>query len=76
MRCTELRREEQSSAEPQDSDPLQAKVEDIKQWQLDPTLAKAQEAAEDGESDARVGFYYNNGLLYRKWRPEGSAEGM
>jgi len=50
-------------------------VEDIKQWKTtDPTLAKAREAAEDSESDAHVGFYYQSGLLKRKWRPEGSTE--
>ena len=26
-------------------------------------------------SKDRVGFYYEDGLLYRKWRPDGSAEG-
>jgi len=32
------------------------------------------EAGEEG-SNIRVGFYYHDGLLYRKWRPEGSSEG-
>ena len=26
-------------------------------------------------ADVRVGFYYHDGLLYRKWRPEVSSEG-
>ena len=26
-------------------------------------------------SKDRVGFYYEDGLLYWKWRPDGSAEG-
>ena len=50
----------------------------IKLWQAaDPTLAKAREEAgnEESEKDIRVGFYYSDGLLYRKWRPEGSTEG-
>ena len=44
---------------------------------MDPTLAKAREEAvsEGSKEDMRVGFYYNDGLLYWKWRPEGSAEG-
>ena len=48
--------------------PLEANVEDIKQWQaMDPTLAKAREEAanEGSEGDIRVGFYYSDGLLYR-----------
>ena len=76
MEATELRREEPPRVEPQESDPLQANVGDIKQWQaMDPTLARAREEAEDSESDALVGFYYQNELLYRKWRPEGSVQG-
>ena len=76
MEATELRREEPPAVESQESDPLQANVGDVKQWQaMDPTLARAREAAEDSESDAWVGFYYQNGLLYQKWRPEGSVEG-
>ena len=76
MEDIELRREEPASTESQEFDPLQANVNDIKQWQImDPTLARAREAAEENETDARVGFYYENGLLYRKWRPEGSSEG-
>ena len=44
---------------------------------MDPTLAKAHDEAgnEESEGDIRVGFYYSDGLLYWKWRPEGSAEG-
>ena len=43
---------------------------------MDPTLAKACEEAvsEGSEGDIQVGFYYSDGLLYWKWRPEGSAE--
>ena len=62
--------------EPEESNPLQASVDEIKQWQaMDPTLAKPREAAENEESEVRVGFYYQNGLLYWRWRPEGSLEG-
>ena len=48
----------------------------MRQWQAtDPTLAKARDGAKEEENDDRVCFYYQNGLLYRKWRPEGSANG-
>ena len=30
---------------------------------------------EESEKEIRVGFYYSDGVLYRKWRPEGSTEG-
>jgi len=76
MEDIELRREEPASTESQESDPLQANVNDMKQWQImDPTLARAWKAAEENEMDARVGFYHENGLFYWKWRPEGSSEG-
>ena len=48
----------------------------MRQWQAtDPTLAKAGDMAKNDESDDRVSFYYNNGLLYQKWRSEGSTDG-
>ena len=49
----------------------------MRQWQavVDPTHAKALDGAKEKESDECVDFYYNNGLLYRKWRPEGSTKG-
>ena len=72
----EQRREEATTSTPQELSPLEANADDIRQWQaIDPTLAKARDEAREEESDDRVGFYYSNGLLYRKWRPEGSAEG-
>ena len=74
----EQRREEEPTLMPQGLNPLEANVDDIKLWQAaDPTLAKAREEAgnEESEKDIRVGFYYSDGLLYRKWRPEGSTEG-
>jgi len=40
-----------------------------------PTLVRARKAAEDRESDERVGFYYQNELLYWRWRPKSSVEG-
>ena len=74
----EQRREEEPTLMPQGLNPLEANVDDIKLWQAaDPTLAKAREEAvnEESEKDIRVGFYYSDGVLYRKWRPEGSTEG-
>ena len=51
-------------------------MEHIREWQSqDPTLQKAREEAGGADSDARVGFYLEDGLLYRKWRPHGSTEG-
>ena len=48
----------------------------MRQWQAtDPTLAKARDGAKEEESYHRVGFYNHNGLLYQKWRPEGSMDG-
>lgn len=38
-------------------------------------MDKARDEAGEEETDDRVGFYYNNGLLYRKWRPQGTADG-
>ena len=40
-------------------------VEHIKQWQAqDPTLQKARETVGEAVSKDRVGFYYEDGLLY------------
>ena len=72
----EQRREELPSAALRECSPLEATVEHIKQWQAqDPTLQKARETVGEADSKDRVGFYYEDGLLYRKWRPHGSAEG-
>ena len=72
----EQRREELPSAALRECNPLEATVEHIKQWQAqDPTLQKARETVGEAVSKDRVGFYYEDGLLYRKWRPDGSAEG-
>ena len=74
----EQRREEEPTLMPQGLNPLEANVDDIKLWQAaDPTLAKARKEAvnEESEKEIRVGFYYSDGMLYRKWRPEGSTEG-
>ena len=61
---------------PSKCSPLEATIEHIKQWQAqDPTLQKARETVGEAVSKDRVGFYYEDGLLYRKWRPDGSAEG-
>ena len=65
----EQRREEEPTLMPQGLNPLEANVDDIKLWQAaDLTLAKAREEAgnEESEKDIRVGFYYSDGLLYRK----------
>ena len=78
MEMVEQRREVEPTSKPEGSNPLQANVDNIRQWQaMDPTLAKARDKAgnEKSEGDIRVGFYYSDGLLYRKWRPEGSTEG-
>ena len=73
---TDQRREELMGLEPEESNPLQASMDEIKQWQaMDPTLAKPRKAAENEESEVCVGFYYQNGLLHQRWRPEGSVEG-
>ena len=44
---------------------------------MKPTLAKAHDEAgnKESEGDIRVGFHYSDGLLYWKWRLEGSTEG-
>ena len=78
MEMVEQRREVEPTSKPKELNPLDANVDDIRQWQaMDPTLAKACDEAgnEESEGDIRVGFYYSDGLLYRKWRPEGSTEG-
>ena len=55
---------------------LEATAGDIREWQAkDPTLEKAREEAGEGMGNVRAGFYYENGLLYRKWRQSGSTEG-
>jgi len=62
MEDIELRREESASTESQESDSLQANVNNMKQWQImDRTLARAQKAAEENETDASIM------MLYRKW---------
>ena len=74
----EQRSEEEPTLMPQGLNLLEANVDDIKLWQAaNPTLAKAREEAvnEESEKDIRVGFYYSDGVLYRKWRPEGSTDG-
>ena len=73
---TEQRREEVPTSTLQELNPLEANADMMRQWQAtNPTLAKACDMAKNDESDDRVGFYYNNGLLYRKWRPGGSTDG-
>ena len=73
---TEQRKEEVPTSTLQEPNPLEANADTMRQWQAtDPTLAKAQDGAKDEENDVRVGFYYNNGLLHRKWQPEGSTDG-
>lgn len=55
--ATDQRREEPMRLEPEESNPLQASVDEIKQWQaMDATLAKPREAAEKEESEVCVGF--------------------
>jgi len=77
METSEPRREELSTSTTEGPNPLKASADDIRQWQAtDPALTKAWDEAGEVGSDVRVGFYYEDGrLLYRKWRPEGSAEG-
>lgn len=63
----EQRREELLTSARQRCNPLEASVEHIREWQSqDPTLQKAREGAGAADSDARVSFYYEDGLLYRK----------
>ena len=72
----EQRRNELLTSACQECNPLEASVEHIREWQSqDPTLQKAREGAGGADSDDRVGFYYDDGLLYRKWRSHGSTEG-
>ena len=72
----EQRREELPTSTDEEHSPLEANADDIRQWQTtDPTLTRVRDEAGEEESDVRVGFYYHDGLLYRKWRPEGSSEG-
>ena len=66
---TEQRREELPDSTPQECKVLEATAEDIRRWQAqDPTLQKVREEAGDAGSDLQVGFYYEDGLLHRKWR--------
>ena len=68
----EQRREEVSTSTPQDLNPQEANADTMRQWQAtDPTLAKTRDRAKEEENDDRVGFYYQNGLLYRKWWARG-----
>ena len=72
----EQRREELPTSTDEEHSPLEANADDIRQWQTtDPTLTRVRDEAGEEGSDVRVGFYYHDGLLYRKWRPEGSSEG-
>ena len=60
----EQRREELLTSARQECNPLEASVEHIREWQpQDPTLQKVREGAGGANSDAMVGFYYEDGLL-------------
>ena len=79
METVEQRREAEPTSMPEELNPLEANVDDIRQWQaMEPTLAKACDKAgnEEPEGDIEVGFYYSDGLLYWKWRPEGLLREM
>ena len=58
---------------------LKADPGELKLWQQrDPSLAKSRELAGGNrteEPDGRVHFFYQDGLLYRRWRPENSDAG-
>ena len=58
---------------------LKADPGELKLWQQrDPSLAKSRELAGENrteEPDGRVHFFYQDGLLYRRWRPENSDTG-
>ena len=71
----EQRREEEPTLMPQGLNPLEANVDDIKLWQAADPKAHEEAVNEEAEKDIRVGFYYSDGVLYWKWRPEGSTEG-
>jgi hypothetical protein len=56
-------------------DVLQASPQQLADWQRsDPTLSKTRELAGcEGQAPGRAQFCYQNGLLYRKWSPDGSS---
>ena len=56
-------------------DVLQASPQQLADWQHgDPTLSKTRELASgEGQAPGRAQFCYQNGLLYRKWSPDGSS---
>ena len=66
METVEQRREAEPTSKPEELNPLEAKVDNIRQWQaMDPTLAKARDEArnEESEGDIRVGFYYSDSVV-------------
>ena len=72
----EQRMEELPTSTDEEHSSLEANADEIRQWQTtDPTLTRVRDEAGEEGSDVRVGFYYHDGLLYRKGRPEGSSEG-
>ena len=73
----EQRREELPTSTDEGHSPLEANADDIRQWQTtDPTLNRVRDEAGEEGSAVRVGFYYHDGLLYRKWDLRGHQKGM
>ena len=57
-------------------DVLQATHKELAEWQsTDPTLSKIRDLVSGGEqAKRRAHFLHRNGLLYRKWSPDGSSD--
>ena len=71
----EPRREEETPQQVTPPTILQAKLEEIQQWQeQDPTLQAARDAA-GKKPTSGVRFYWGEGLLYRHWHPKDRTEG-
>ena len=57
-------------------DVFQASPQQLAEWQqTDPTLIKIRELVSGGEqAKGRHQFLYQDGLLYRKWSPDGNSD--
>ena len=55
--------------------PLDLTIEELQELQqADETLAEVRKAAKGGTSRAGIGFYYQDGVIYRSWVPRGRDE--
>ena len=64
----------------EDSPLAQVSKAELQKWQKeDPTLQQVREVAypegDDQLGAERVGFLYQDGLLYLRWRPKGTESG-